>query len=66
MHEFLSPLKPEYNQCRWYDKSSPHICFRCGYCYTCRPKVESPERKKVPANINMNRLTDIESLPLSS
>jgi hypothetical protein len=34
-------------------------------CYSCHPKAESVERKRVPANINMNRLTDIENLPLS-
>jgi hypothetical protein len=38
---------------------------KCGYCYLCHPKAEESERKKVPANINMNRLTDIENLPLS-
>lgn len=65
MHEFLSPLKLKYGHCQWCDKRSPHICFRCGYCYSCHPKVESLEQKRVPANINMNELTDIENLPLS-
>jgi hypothetical protein len=65
MHEFLSPLKLKYSHCRWCDKRSPHICFRCGFCYSCHPKMESIERRKVPANINMNRLIDIENLPLS-
>ena len=65
MHEFLSPLKHEYGHCRWCDKRSPYICFRCGYCYSCHPHVESMERKKVSANINMNRLTDIERLSLA-
>jgi hypothetical protein len=65
MHEFLSPLEPRYRQCRWCDKRSPHICSRCGSCYSCHPKVESVERKRVPANISMDQLTDIENLPLS-
>jgi len=65
MHEFLSSLKPQYGHCRWCDKRPTHICFQCGYCYSCHQKVESIERRKVPANINMSRLTDIESLPLS-
>lgn len=65
MHEFLSPLKQKYGHCRWCDKRSPHICLRCGYCYSCHPKVEAIEGKRVPANINMNRLADIENLPLS-
>lgn len=65
MHEFLSPLQLKYTQCRWCKKRSPHICFRCGSCYSCHAKVESIERKKVPAKIDMNQLTDIENLPLS-
>jgi hypothetical protein len=31
----------------------------------CHPKAEEIESKMVPANINMNRLTDIENLHLS-
>lgn len=65
MHKFLSPLELRYKQCRWCDKRSPHICFQCGSCYFCHPKVENIERKRVPANINLNRLTDIENLSLS-
>jgi len=65
MHEFLSPLKLKYGRCRWCDKRSPHICFRCVYCYSCHPEMESIERSKVPTNIDMIRLTDIENLPLS-
>lgn len=65
MHEFLSPLKQRYGECRWCGKRSAHICTKCGYCYSCHPVAERIESKKVPANVNMNRLTDIENLPLS-
>jgi hypothetical protein len=65
MHEYLSPLKHRYSQCRWCSKRSAHICIKCGYCYLCHPKAEEIESKMVPANINMNRLTDIENLHLS-
>jgi len=66
VHEFLSPLKHRYGQCRWCGKPATHICIKCGYCYLCHPKIEKIEKKRVPANINMSRLTDIENLPLSS
>jgi len=38
---------------------------KCGYCYSFHPKAEEIERMRVPANINMNRLTDMENLHLS-
>ena len=65
MHQFLSPLKLKYGYCAWCNKRSPHICLRCSYCYSCHPHMESVERKKAPAYINMNHLTDIETIPLS-
>lgn len=64
MHEYLAPLKLKYSECRLCRKRSAHICFRCGYCYSCHARVEEIERKKIPANAGLNR-TDIESLSLS-
>ena len=64
MHEFLAPLKSKYGECKWCGKRSAHICFRCGCCYSCHPKMEEIEQRKVPASAAVN-LTDIENLPLS-
>ncbi|MEW5841199.1 hypothetical protein [Nitrososphaera sp.] len=39
-HEYLSPLKERYAECRLCGKRTPHACVKCGYCYSCHPAVE--------------------------
>ena len=65
MHEFLSPAKLKYTYCRWCDKRSPYICFRCGYCYSCHPLVENLEKRRIYANPGTTSPIDIESQGLS-
>lgn len=47
MHEYLAPLKERHAECKWCGKRSPHICMRCGYCYSCHPISEEVEKRRV-------------------
>jgi hypothetical protein len=47
MHEYLAPLKERHAECKWCGKRSPHICMRCGYCYSCHPISEQVEKRRV-------------------
>lgn len=47
MHEYLAPLKERHAECKWCGKRSPHICMRCGYCYSCHSISEEVEKRRV-------------------
>jgi hypothetical protein len=40
MHEYLGPIRQSYQTCKDCGKRTPHVCIKCGYCYSCHPKVE--------------------------
>jgi hypothetical protein len=60
MHEYLTDYNNSgsYRECIECNKRTPHICFICGYCYTCHPKIESIEKeeqaKKLIKSLNNN------------
>jgi hypothetical protein len=49
MHEYLSPLKPRYSECKWCGKRTAYSCIRCNYCYSCHPAIEYAERTGIDA-----------------
>jgi hypothetical protein len=44
MHEYLTPIRERYAECKWCGKRTPHACLKCGYCYSCHPVIEAAER----------------------
>src|SRR5919108_6432776 len=49
VHKCLAPLKLKYRECGCYGKRSAHICFRCGYCYSCHAKGGRDREEKDPS-----------------
>ncbi|HEU4984941.1 MAG TPA: hypothetical protein VFT58_04825 [Nitrososphaera sp.] len=49
MHEYLSPLKPQYSECKWCGKRTAYLCIRCNYCYSCHPVIEYARKAGIDA-----------------
>src|SRR5205809_395447 len=47
MHEYvnINGRDSQYKECVDCNKRTPHICFRCNYCYSCHFKIESIEKE---------------------
>jgi hypothetical protein len=47
MHEYTTSYSNVlYKECTECNKRTPHICVRCGYCYSCHFKIENLERQQ--------------------
>ena len=64
MHEYVTLYGHDsrYKECIDCNKRTPHICFRCNYCYSCHFKIERTEKeywlervKIIPANGRQRR-----------
>ena len=47
MHDYLTSygINSKYKECIDCNKRTPHICFRCNYCYSCHFKIERTEKE---------------------
>ena len=45
-HEFLAQAARIYKACEDCNKRTPHVCIKCGYCYSCHPKIERPLKQE--------------------
>lgn len=43
-HDFLAQTAQQlYRVCKNCDKRTPHVCIKCGFCYSCHWKIEGTE-----------------------
>jgi hypothetical protein len=52
MQEYISDSHFPYSECLDCTKRSAHVCIRCHYCYSCHPKIEQLEKRKIHAQVN--------------
>ena len=45
IHSFLAKPSQQYQECRDCKVRTPHLCLKCGYCYLCHAKIQSPSRQ---------------------
>ncbi|HEX9677702.1 MAG TPA: hypothetical protein VGA14_02950 [Nitrososphaera sp.] len=34
-HSFLAQATSQYKECKDCNKRTPHVCIKCGLCYSC-------------------------------